>query len=171
MKKASTPIEVEYRKVKIMRLTVYVWGEAYELKIIERKGNPKFIMESGCLKMYVRPDSTRAKRQEYMDKWYSRILREAALEVIAKWEKITGITVEKLYVRKMKTHWGSCNFTRHTLRLNSELAKKNPEYLEYVVVHEMIHIIEKGHNQKFYGLLARYMPEWKTIRKKMNSGL
>ena len=67
----------------------------------------------------------------------------------------------------MKTHWGSCNYIRQTLRLNSELAKRNPEYLEYVIVHEMLHIIEKGHNQKFYSLLSKYIPSWKAIRKKM----
>ena len=70
----------------------------------------------------------------------------------------------------MKSHWGSCNYQRQTLRLNSELAKRNPEYLEYVVIHEILHIIEKGHNRNFYRLMNQYMPAWKAVRKKMNTG-
>ena len=70
----------------------------------------------------------------------------------------------------MKTHWGSCNGTRQTIRLNSELAERKLECLEYVIVHEMLHIIEKSHNRKFYSLMNKYIPEWKIIRKKMNAG-
>ena len=150
--------------------TMYVWGEAYELELIERKGNPKIVIEDAYMKMYVRPDSTKAKKLEYLDKWYSRILKESAPPVVEKWETITGIKVKKLFVRKMKTKWGSCNSARQTLRLNSELAKRSPDCLEYVIVHEMLHIIEKGHNKKFYRLLNKYIPQWKAIRKKMNTG-
>jgi predicted metal-dependent hydrolase len=149
---------------------LFVWGEPRELEIIERRGNPKITMENGSMKMYVRPDSTKAKRQESLDKWYGKILKEAAFPLIEEWENRIGVEVKKLFVRKMKTHWGSCNGARQTLRLNSELAKRKPECLEYVVVHEMIHIIEKGHNRRFYSLLNKYLPEWKIIRKKMNSG-
>jgi len=150
--------------------TVFVWGEPWELEIIERKGNPKIILEDGIMKMYVRPDSTKAKRQEFLDKWYSKILKDSAPPLIKKWEGRIGVEVKKLFVRKMKTHWGSCNSTRQTLRLNSELAKRKRECLEYVIVHEMLHIIEKSHNRKFYILMNKYIPEWKIIRKKMNAG-
>lgn len=148
--------------------TMYLWGDAYKLELIERRGHPKIIIEGDSMKMYVRPYSTKAKRQEYLDKWYSGILKEASPAIIKKWEARIRVEVKKLYVRKMKTHWGSCNTVRQTLRLNSELAKRSPECLEYVIVHEMLHIIEKGHNQKFYSLLSRYIPEWKAIKKKMN---
>jgi predicted metal-dependent hydrolase len=150
--------------------TVFVWGEPWELEIIERKGNPKIIPENGIMKMYVRPDSTKAKRQEFLDKWYSKILKEQAPPLIEEWEGRIGVKVKKLFVRKMKTHWGSCNSTRQTLRLNSELAKRKRECLEYVIVHEMLHIIEKSHNRKFYSLMNKYLPAWKIIRKKMNAG-
>ena len=149
---------------------MYVWGAPYELEIIERSGNPKIVLADAHMKFYVRPGSSKAKRQEYLDKWYSKLLKEAAPSVIEKWEAQIGVEVTKLYVQKMKTHWGSCNYARQTMRLNSELAKRNPDYLEYVVVHEMLHIIEKGHNKKFYRLLSKYIPGWKVIRKKMNSG-
>jgi len=150
--------------------TLFVWGEPWELEIIERKGNPKIILEDGIMKMYVRLDSTKAKRQEFLDKWYGKILKDSALPLIEEWEGRIGVKVKKLFVRKMKTHWGSCNGTRQTIRLNSELAKRKLECLEYVIVHEMLHIIEKSHNRKFYSLMNKYIPEWKIIRKKMNAG-
>jgi len=150
--------------------TVFVWGDPWELEIIERRGNPKIVLEDGIMKMYVRTNSTKAKWQEFLDKWYSKILKEAAPLIIEKWEGRIGIEVKKLFVRKMKTCWGSCNSTRQTLRLNSELAKRKRECLEYVIVHEMLHIIEKSHNRKFYSLLNKYIPTWKIIRKKMNAG-
>ena len=150
--------------------TLYVWGDPLELEIIERRGNPKMVMENGNMKMYVRPGSTKEKRQKFLDKWYSNILKDSAFPIIKNWEGRIGVKVKKLFVRKMKTHWGSCNSTRQTLRLNSELAKRKRECLEYVIVHEMLHIIEKSHNRKFYSLLNNHLPEWKIIRKKMNAG-
>jgi len=150
--------------------TILVWGEPWELEIIERKGNPKIILEDGIMKMYVRPGSTKAKRQEFLDKWYGKIIKDTAPPLIEEWEGRIGVEVKKLFVRKMKTHWGSCNGARQTLRLNTELAKRKRECLEYVIVHEMLHIIEKSHNRKFYSLMNKYLPSWKIIRKKMNAG-
>jgi len=149
--------------------TVYVWGVPHELELIEHRGNSRIVPGDGYVTMYIRPLSPKAKKQEILDRWYRRILKEAADTIIKKWEARIGVEVKKLYVRKMKTHWGSCNYQRQTMRLNSELAKRNPECLEYVIVHEMLHIIEKGHNRVFYRLLNQYIPAWKTIRKNMNS--
>jgi len=150
--------------------TVYVWGVPHELLIVQREGNAKIVVEDGRMTMYIRPLCPAAKKQEVFDKWYRRALKEAAESLIEKWTVIIGVEVKKLYVRKMKSHWGSCNYQRQTLRLNSELAKRNPEYLEYVVIHEILHIIEKGHNRNFYRLMNQYMPAWKAVRKKMNAG-
>ena len=149
---------------------VYVWGKAYRLELIERRGHPKIIIEDASMKMYIRPLSPKSKMQELLDAWYRRIIKEAAPVIIKKWEEIIGVEVKKLFVRKMKSHWGSCNHIKKTLRLNTELVKRDPMCLEYVIVHEMLHIIEKGHNRNYYRLLNRHFPEWKTIRKKMNSG-
>jgi len=150
--------------------SVYVWGEALQLEIIERKGHPKIVIDGGKMKMYVRPASTKAKKQELLDKWYRETLKEAAPPVIKHWEKQIGVEVKKLYVRKMKTHWGSCNYEKKTMRLNSELVKRSPDCLEYVIIHEILHIIEKSHNKKFYRLLGKYFPDWKNTRKRMNAG-
>jgi len=152
------------------RSTVYVWGVPHELLLVEREGNAKIMLGDGRMTMYLRPQCPRAKKQEVFDRWYRRALKEAAGGLIKKWAAVIGVEVKKLYIRKMKTHWGSCNYQRQTLRLNSELAKRSPEYLEYVVIHEILHIIEKGHNHNFYRLMNQYLPEWKAVRKKMNSG-
>jgi predicted metal-dependent hydrolase len=148
----------------------YVWGVAHTLELIERAGHPKVILQDGCMRVYVRPDSTKAKRQAFLDKWYHRLLEEAAPSLIRKWEAPIGVQVKKLYLRKMKSHWGSCNYGRQTIRLNTELAKKPPLCLEYVIIHELIHLIEPSHNHRFYELMNRFMPSWKDIRKKMNTG-
>jgi len=150
--------------------TVYVWGVPHELELIERAGNSKIVVEDGRMMMYARPLSPKVKKQEILDRWYRRILKEAASPIIKEWEARIGVEVEKLYIRKMKSHWGSCNYQRQTLRLNSELAKRRPECLEYVIVHEMLHIIERGHNRNYYRLLNKYIPSWKIIRKRMNAG-
>lgn len=147
--------------------TVYVWGEAYELELIEHQGNVKITIKDGSVRMLIRPGASKTKIQEYLDRWYRRMIKDAAPAIIEKWEAVMSVEVKKLYVRKMKSHWGSCNYERQTLRLNSELAKRKPECLEYVIVHEMLHIIEKGHNRNFYRLLNEYLPSWKEIRKRM----
>jgi predicted metal-dependent hydrolase len=120
--------------------------------------------------MSIRPNTTKAKKQVLLDNWYHNVLGEVAPAIIKKWEQVIGITVKKLYLRKMKSHWGSCNYGKQTIRLNTELVKKPIECLEYVTVHEMLHMLEPHHNQAFYRLMNTYLPSWKIIRKKMNSG-
>jgi len=150
---------------------VYVWGKPYSLEIAETSGYSKITIENenGCMKMRIRRNSPGSKIREVLDRWYRRILKKASDPLIKKWEAVLGVEVKKLYIRKMKTHWGSCNRTRQSLRLNTELARRSPECLEYVILHEMIHILVKGHNKEFYGILDKYCPGWKNIRKKMNS--
>jgi predicted metal-dependent hydrolase len=148
----------------------FAWGNPYNLELIVKKGYSKIVLEDTTMKFYVPPDTTKEKKQRILDKWYHRILQETAPSIIEKWESIIGVDVAGIYYRKMKSHWGSCNYQRQTIRLNTELAKKPIECLEYVIVHEMIHIIEPAHNQAFYRLMNAYIPNWKTIRKKMNTG-
>jgi predicted metal-dependent hydrolase len=148
----------------------FIWGVPHTLEIIERNGRPKILLAEGRMSIYVRPGSARARKQELLDKWHRRIVSETAPALIQKWEPVIGVKVTKCFYRKMKSHWGSCNFTRHTIRLNTELAKKPPVCLEYVIVHEMLHILEPSHNRNFYRLMNQFIPSWKVIRKGMNTG-
>jgi len=149
--------------------TVYVWGQPLKLQIIEQEGNSKAAVSGEHMVLRIRPPVTKAQKMKILDRFYRRELKLKAESVIKKWEGKIGVEVKKLYIRKMKTCWGSCNYTKQTLRLNSELAKRNLQCLEYVVVHEMLHIIERYHNEKFYRLLSAHIPEWKVIRKSMNT--
>jgi predicted metal-dependent hydrolase len=148
----------------------HLWGNPLTLELIERRGHPRILVEDGRMKMYVRPGSTAEKKQERLDKWYRRLLQETAPKLIQKWEPLAGVELKGLYLRKMKSHWGSCNYRRQTIRLNTELVKRDPQCLEYVIVHELIHLIEPSHNRNFYRLINSLMPGWKDIRKKMNTG-
>jgi predicted metal-dependent hydrolase len=147
----------------------FFWGVPYRLVVVEKRGPPAVTAENGVLTLRIRPDADREKRQAALDAWRLKILKETAPGLIEKWEGIIGVKCAALYVRKMKSRWGSCNCVRRTIRLNSELVKLSPECLEYVIVHELIHLIEPAHNRNFYRLLTRYIPAWKTIRKRMNT--
>jgi len=148
----------------------FVWGIAHNLEVLEKTGRPKISCDGTVLKLQVPPGTPKAKKQQILDKWYHRLTRDAAPALVEKYEKITGIRINGIFYRKMKSHWGSCNPQKHTIRLNTELAKKPPVCLEYVVIHEMLHTIETRHNQKFYRLMDTYFPGWKTIRRQMNKG-
>jgi predicted metal-dependent hydrolase len=148
----------------------FVWGKAYSLELVEKKGRPKIELDEKNLRLYIPPGAAKEEKQRVLDKWYHRMIKEAAPALVKKWESVTGINIKKIFYRKMKSHWGSCNCRRQTIRLNTELAKKPPECLAYVIVHEMLHVIEPAHNRAFYRLMDSYMPAWKTIRKKMNAG-
>jgi predicted metal-dependent hydrolase len=146
----------------------HIWGVPHRFVVVEKRGNPRVAVENGVMTLYVRPDTNQEKRQALLDTWRLKVLKETAPQLIEKWEALIGVKTNAFYGRKMKSHWGSCNCARRTIRLNSELVKRSPECLEYVIVHELIHLIEPAHNRNFYRLLNKYMPEWKTIRKRMN---
>ena len=148
----------------------YVWGLAYRLEPVNRQGRPKITLEGGRLRFSIRPGASTEQKQKTLDTWYRGLLQKTVPGLLQKWEPVIGVTVKGIYFRKMKSHWGSCNCQKQTIRLNTELARKTPECLEYVLVHEMIHIIEPSHNRSFYRLMNKYLPAWKLVRKKMNAG-
>jgi predicted metal-dependent hydrolase len=146
----------------------YIWGQPFSLELVQRQGRPKIEVQGTRVLMYVRPGTERQKRLRVFEKWRRDLVEAATLRIAARWEPVLKIKINGIFYRKMKTHWGSCNYGRKTIRINTELGKKSPAYLEYVVLHEMIHIIEPSHNRNFYRLLGKYCPEWKILRKKMN---
>jgi predicted metal-dependent hydrolase len=150
--------------------TVLVWGKALPLELAVGPYRPRIELSSGGIKFYIKPGTPGEKRLALLDTWYRRRLKETAPGIIAQWAPLLGVKTPGLFVRKMKTHWGSCSYTRGTIRLNSRLVQKNPLCLEYVIVHELIHFREPSHNRNFYRLLGQAIPDWKEIRKKMNSG-
>lgn len=146
----------------------YVWGKRYLLKVIEGEGAPSVELRHSWMLLRVRPGADEAKRQAVAEEWYRRQLKQAAPPLIAKWEALMGVKVERFFVQRMKTRWGSCNHGARTIRLNTELAKKPRECLEYIVVHEMTHLLEPTHNARFVALMDQFMPNWQFYRDQLN---
>jgi predicted metal-dependent hydrolase len=146
----------------------YLWGRRYLLTIIEIDEAPSVELKHGKVLLRVRPGSSREKKEAIVAEWYREQLKLVLPPLISKWEGQIGVKVERVFVRKMKTRWGSCNPRSRSIRVNTELAKKPPECLEYIVVHEMLHLIESRHNNGFIALLERFIPRWKSYRDQLN---
>ncbi len=144
-------------------------GGRYRLDVTERDGPPAVrLLNNSTLAMCVRPGADRNIREAVLDRWYRRHLRDRLPVLVAKWEPEMGVRVNEVRIRKMKTRWGTCNPVARRIWLNLELAKKPSSCLEYVVVHEMAHLIERRHNDRFWKLMDRFMPLWRYYRDELN---
>ena len=146
----------------------YVWGKRYLLKVVEQDAVPAVELKYRKLLLRVRPDSSKEKKQAVLEEWYREQLKGTVPFLIAKWQPLMGVKVKRLFVQRMKTKWGSCNADSGSIRLNTELAKKPRECLEYIVVHEMAHLLESTHNQRFVTLMEQFMPKWQFYRDILN---
>ncbi len=147
----------------------YVWGKRYLLQVVEDDAPPLVELKQRKILLRVRLGTTEDKRQAIIDAWYRGLLRSAVPPLIAKWEPILGVKVERFFVQKMKTKWGSCNANSRNIRLNVDLARKSPECLEYIVVHELAHLIIRHHDEHFTRLLDRHLPHWRNTRQALNA--
>ncbi|HEU5415535.1 MAG TPA: SprT family zinc-dependent metalloprotease [Candidatus Angelobacter sp.] len=146
----------------------YVWGRRYLLQLIEENESPRVELSHKRLILHIRPATTVARKEEILDDWYRQLIRETAPDLIAKWQRNIGVSVSSIFVQNMKTKWGSCNALSGHIRLNTELAKKPPHCLEYIVVHELVHFIERHHGDRFKSLMDRYLPPWRSYRDELN---
>lgn len=146
----------------------YVWGKRYRLKVFERPGRGHVELDGDRLLLYIPEHTNTPKRRELVDRWYRAQLRRAIPDIIAKWESTIDVTVPRWTIRRMKTKWGSCNRETGHIWFNIELAKKHPDSLEYIAVHEMTHLVERGHGQRFTKLMDDAMPDWRARRDRLN---
>lgn len=147
----------------------YFEGRRYRLDVIEQNSPPAvLLLNNTTLALSVRPGTDRVMREKVLDKWYRTQLRDRLPGLIDKWEKNIGVKINEIRIRKMKTRWGTCNNRDRRIWLNLELIKKPPSCLEYVVVHEIIHIIERNHNSRFCDLMNKHLPLWRTYRAQLN---
>lgn len=146
----------------------YVWGVRRRLKVVERPGRAHFEIDGERLVFYVPADTSAEKRRAYLDKWYRDQLRHAIPVLITKWEHVLDVTVPRWTIRRMKTKWGSCNRESRHIWFNVELAKKHPNCLEYIVVHEMTHYFERNHGEQFMNLMDQHLPDWRSRRDQLN---
>jgi predicted metal-dependent hydrolase len=152
----------------VSRESHYVWGQRCLLSVVERNLTPTVEQQHTRLRMRVRPGTDTSRRKTVLESWYRTQLKQAVPPLLKKWQATMGVEVTQWYVRRMKTKWGSCNYRARTIRLNTELAKKPRECLEYVVVHELVHLLEPSHNDRFRGLMDRYLPKWQLYRDTLN---
>src|SRR5947207_10788886 len=147
----------------------YVWGVRRRLKVIERPGRSHLELDGDRLLLYMAPETGTEQRQKLLDRWYRAQLRGVVPSLITTWEAVLDVSVPRWSIRRMKTKWGSCNRETGHIWFNVELAKKHPDCLEYIVVHEMTHHLERNHGQRFTALMDGFMPDWRSRRDQLNT--
>ncbi len=147
----------------------YYQGKSFRLEVIERRGRHAVeAMQSGRLRMYVSPGTSVANRAKLLEEWRRSELRVRVAELLDQWQPLVGKEVTHWGIKKMRTKWGSCNRERRSIWLNLELSKKPPECLEYILVHELVHLLERGHNDNFKQHMDRLLPQWRLIKARLN---
>lgn len=149
--------------------THYFKGQRYRLNVINHSGYSKVVLRNKqYIDLYVQKDSTEQQREKVMNNWYRKNLKEQIPALIEKWQKIIGVEVSEWEVKIMKTKWGTCNREAKRIWLNLELAKKSEKCLEYIIVHEMVHLLERNHTDRFVGFMDKFMPQWRIYKDELN---
>ncbi len=152
----------------VERESHYLWGRRHLLSIIEQETKPGVTLDHRRITLKVRPGSSPEKRGEVMHHWHKSLLHEIVPALIQRWERKLKVNVSGYFLQRMKTKWGSCNHAAGNIRLNTELVKKPKDLLEYVVVHEMAHLIEPSHSDRFIAILEEHYPSWREARAELN---
>jgi predicted metal-dependent hydrolase len=148
----------------------YFLGARYRLRLVPSSGPASIVLRNRTtMELHVRPDATVDQRVEVLHQWYRQQLRDAIPPLLKKWEKALGVRVAEWGIKKMKTKWGSCNPAARRIWLNLELAKKPVQCLEYVLAHELAHLIERHHNDRFIAILDKHLPQWRVSRGELNA--
>lgn len=152
----------------VERESHYLWGRRYLLTILERDVKPSVALDHRRIKLTVRPGSPASKKGAVIHQWHKSLLHDHVPALIKKWERRLKVTVDGYHLQRMKTKWGSCNHRASSIRLNTELIKKPKDLLEYVIVHEMVHLIVPRHDVRFVALMDRHYPTWREARAELN---
>lgn len=147
----------------------YYKGIRYRLKVIYQDTSPRVELKgTQFINLYVRHGSTQEKRAEILREWYRDELKQILPPLISKWEQLLSVQVAHWEVKQMKTLWGSCNHRTKRIIFNLELIKKPPQCIEYIVVHELTHLLERLHNKRFTSILDMHLPHWRQIKDELN---
>lgn len=147
------------------------FGQCYPLEVTYTNASREYnkvLFTGDKIQIQVREGSTKEQREHCLNEWYRKQLKLRIPELIEKWEPVMKVHVKEWNVKNMKTRWGTCNIAAQRIWLNLQLAKKKPECLEYVVVHEMTHLLERKHDGRFYGFMDLFLPEWRKLRAELN---
>lgn len=160
--------ERETAREYLERESHFVWGRRYLLRLTDSEAAPAVELRHRTLVLSVRPNADVAAKDALLARWYRDQVRARASVAVVKWSRVLAIEAPRVHVQHMKTKWGSCSPERGSIRLNTELAKKPPGCLEYIVLHELVHLLEPTHNDRFKALMRTFMPEWEDRRRELN---
>jgi len=147
----------------------YFLGQRYRLRVHETTGALRIALRGkATMDLFVRPNTSTERRKQVLHDFYRAELRRLLPELLEKWQPKLGVEVRTWGIKRMKTKWGTCNIEARRIWLNLELAKKPVQCLEYILVHELTHLLERHHNERFTGLLDRHLPQWRTLRDELN---
>ena len=163
-KKTLLNQERERKREFLDRESHYFFGERFLLKLHEINAVPRIEIDHKHINLFVRPNTSIEKKRKIIDEWYRAELKKITPKLIAKWEKKIGVKTNDFGIKKMRTKWGTCNTEAKRIWLNLELAKKPKECVEYIIVHELVHLLERNHNKRFVKLLNQFMPKWRFHR-------
>jgi predicted metal-dependent hydrolase len=152
----------------VERETHELWGRHHLLRVVYQDSKPSVVLDHRRITLTVRPDADLIKRSAVLHRWHLALLHEAVPPIIGRWEPKLKIRVTGYFLQRMKTKWGSCNHKIGHLRLNTELVKKPKDLLEYVIVHEIVHLIEPTHSERFVAILTDHYPSWREARAELN---
>ena len=153
----------------IDRESHYVWGRRYLLTVKYQEAKPSVSLDHKRITLTLRSGSDARKRAEVIHEWHKSLLHGLVPQIIKKWEPKLNVKVTSYFLQRMKTKWGSCNHRASHIRLNTELAKKPQDLLEYVVVHEMVHLLEPTHSERFVEIIEKHYPTWREAREELNA--
>ncbi len=159
----------ELPRAFVTRESHYLWGRRYLLTVQEMDTKPSVVAKNQRLVMTVRPGASASKRAEVMHEWHKSLMHAAVKPLLSKWETKIGVKASAYFLQRMKTKWGACNARARNIRLNTELVKKPRDLLEYVIVHELMHLIEPRHSDRFMALMDRHYPHWREARAELNA--
>jgi hypothetical protein len=146
-----------------------LWGKRYSLDVWLADAAPVVEQKGRRIILQMRAGTRMDKRRDIVERWYRGQIREALTPILAKWEPKMGVKVKRVFVQRMKTRWGTCNYRARTIRLNTELVHKPPESLEYIVVHELAHLLVPSHSARFMAVMDQFMPGWRAVRDRLNA--
>ena len=152
----------------IERESHYLWGRRHLLSVAYRDAKPSVSIDHKRITLTVRPGSDSGKRAEVIHDWHKSLLHEVVPALVEKWQRKLEVKVTGYFLQRMKTKWGSCNDGAGNIRINTELAKKPKDLLEYVIVHEMVHLLEPTHSERFIALMTKHYPAWREARAELN---
>jgi hypothetical protein len=148
----------------------YLLGQRYRLRVHHHDGAARISLQGRSINLFVRQTATADDRERILQRWYRAQLKALIPPLLDKWEQATGVRPTTWGVKKMKTKWGSCNADARRIWLNLELAKRPVQCVEYIVVHELVHLVERKHGERFTALMDTYLPSWRLLREELNRG-